>query len=494
MSKAIGLIRVSTKVQELESQSQKVKEAILRDGYDESDIILIEDKESGSKLSEEERSGLNRLKRTIESEQVSSVYAYEISRISRRSGVVFSIRDYLISKNINLIILNPYFRLLKEDGTLSPESNIFFGIFSSMAENETYIRTARMMRGKEKKTNQGKLSCGKPFFGYTLDSEHRPIPHPTESKIVVEIFDRYVNRRESSGIIAKDLYLRRAFRDDSLKLLTIQNYVTVVLRERRYAGGSIYPALISEELYSKAESIRKIAGCRFTRKSRTKETYPLQGYLFTVDGYRLTIGVTNNRYLKMNDVSISRISLRMDAADELTRIVLKEYVDKGVVDYDIETKRSELSHSLSVIELKLKSIELKLTGLESENEMINTRIIKGRLSESKGDSMIDDNLKQMSSLEDTRQSLKNKSLEIENHLIVLANPLLSQEEVFDDFSSTEKLRLGVEKYIDKIIVRKVKFSTYSLEYHFKDGYVNTYGFYSINRGVKFYDSEWNEIK
>ena len=43
--KAIGLIRVSTQVQQLESQSEKVKEAILRDGFEESDIILIEDKE-----------------------------------------------------------------------------------------------------------------------------------------------------------------------------------------------------------------------------------------------------------------------------------------------------------------------------------------------------------------------------------------------------------------------------------------------------------------
>lgn len=492
--KAIGLIRVSTQVQEFDSQSLKVKEAILRDGFDESDIILIEDKESGSKLSEEERSGLNKLKFFVESEQVSSVYVYELSRISRQARIVYSIRDYLTSKKINLICLNPYFRMLKEDGSFDESSNLAFGIFSSMAENETYIRTQRIMRGKERKKSEGKLSVGKPFFGYSVDKDHYPIPHPIESKIVVEIFDRYVNKRESSGIIAKDLYLRRAFRDDSVKLLTIQNYVSVVLRERRYAGGSIYPALISKQLYSEAEAIRKKSGCKFTRKSRTKVLYPLQGYLFTVDGYRLTIGVTNNRYLKMNDASIQRISLRMDAADELTRLVLRRYVDRGVLEEDLEERRKALNAQLSINETKLKSLDSKLKTLESENDTINSRIIKGRISETKGDAMIDDNLSQMKILEDTRQEIENDSLNLKNSLILLANPLLAQEAVERDFDTVDTLRYGVEKYIDKIIVRKVKFSTYSLEYHFKDGYVNTYGFYSINRGVKFYDSSWNEIK
>lgn len=91
--KAIGLIRVSTQAQQLESQSVKVKEAMIRDGYKEDEILLIEDKESGSKISEEERSGLTKLKRIIDMEQIEAVYAYEVSRISRLSSVVISIRD-----------------------------------------------------------------------------------------------------------------------------------------------------------------------------------------------------------------------------------------------------------------------------------------------------------------------------------------------------------------------------------------------------------------
>lgn len=490
--KAIGLVRVSTKGQELESQSLKVKEAILRDGYDESDIILIEDKESASKLSEEERSGLNKLKSLVESEQVSSVYVYEISRLSRKETVLYSIREYLQKHKVQLVCLNPSFVMFNSDWTISDQAAFTFSIFSTLSSQETYIRTARVMRGKEKKKSEGKLSVGSPLYGYTLDSEHRPIPHPSESVFVKEIFDRYVNKLESSGSIAKDLYLRRAFRDDSNKLLTIQNYVCVVLREKRYAGlvESIYPPLVTKELFYQAHKLRSKSGSKFHRKSNTKIIYPLQGYLYTEDGYRLTIGITNNRYLKMNDASIQRISLRMDAADELSDIVISKYLERGILQEENEKVRAELDNTLKINKLKIDSILNKVESLLKENEFINLRIIKGRISESKGDALIDDNNRQLMALEDEKQELVYNNLKIENALITLANPLLNEDSSKEDMN----LRQKVEKYIDKIIVRKVKFSTYSLEYHFKDGYVNTYGFYSINRGVKFYDSSWNEIK
>lgn len=495
MAKAIALIRVSTAAQEYDSQTLKVKEAILRDGYDESDIILIQDKESGSKLTEEERSGLNKMKYHIENEQVSSVYAYELSRISRQTKIVFSIRDYLLSRGVDLIILNPYFKLLRDDGTQSETSSIIFGIFASLAEQETYLRVKRITRGKEKKKSEGKLSVGKCLYGYTLDSDHRPIPHPKEGPIVREIFERYVNSRESTGSIARDLYLRKCFRDDSTKLLTIQNYVCVVLREKRYANlvESIYPPLVSKEIWHSAESIRNSSSGRFARKSRTKYIYPLQGYLYTVDGYRLTIGVTNNRYLKMNDASVSRISLNMTAADGLTRIVLKRYLDSGVVVENTEKEIQTLESFISVSTLKLSSINDKINSLSTENDFINTRIIKGRLSESKGDSMIDSNLKTMSSLEDTRVSLEYQISKARNRLNMLINPLLNDFVSDIDVSTNDSLRNSVEKYISKIIVTKIKFSTYKLEYHFLDGRNSTYSFYSTPKYIIFYSEDGTEI-
>lgn len=491
--KVIGLVRVSTTAQRLESQSLKVKEAILRDGYDESDIILIEDTESGSKLSEEERSGLIKLKTIINTEQVSSVYCYEISRISRRPSVIYSIRDLLISKGINLVVLNPYFRLLKEDGKVDESANLFFGIYSSMSENETFLRTERIMRGKERKKSEGKLSVGKPFFGYSVDKDHYVILNKKEAEIVREIFDRYVNKRESSGSIAKDLYLRRAFRDDSTKLLTIQNYVCVVLRERRYCGSDpIYPGIVSKEIFERAEKIRAAGKGKFTRKSRTKQIYPLQGYIYTTDGYLLTIGVTNNRYLKMNDASVKRISLNMTAAHTLTKYVLTKYIEAGAGLSDVETERKESERIIGINTIKISSITDKISELRKENDFIQARIIKRRISESKGDALIDSNIESMQALEDEKVDLEYQISRAKNRLIFLSNSLLNDYEDIT-INSNEDLRKYVEKYLKKIVAQKIKFSTYRLEYHFLDGKVMVYHFYSTSKGIRLYDKDMKEI-
>ena len=72
MKKCILLIRVSTMAQDLQQQTDKVREQAILDGYLPENIITIEEKESGIKLKEEERLGLNRMKHCIEARHSSS--------------------------------------------------------------------------------------------------------------------------------------------------------------------------------------------------------------------------------------------------------------------------------------------------------------------------------------------------------------------------------------------------------------------------------------
>ena len=65
MSKAIILSRVSTLNQDLQQQTEDVLKFAAADGYDNNNIEIIEDKESGVKLTEEDRLGLVELKRKI---------------------------------------------------------------------------------------------------------------------------------------------------------------------------------------------------------------------------------------------------------------------------------------------------------------------------------------------------------------------------------------------------------------------------------------------
>ena len=118
--KAIVLSRVSSLKQDLVQQTDEVLKQVRNDGFKDENIIIIEDKESAIKLSEEERRGLNEMKRVINSDpSVKYVYIYELSRLSRKQLVLFSIRDFLVEKKIQLICLKPYFELLDCDGKMS---------------------------------------------------------------------------------------------------------------------------------------------------------------------------------------------------------------------------------------------------------------------------------------------------------------------------------------------------------------------------------------
>ena len=493
-SKGIALIRVSTKAQDLEQQTEKVKSEMLKDGFNEDNIIYISDAESASKLSEEERSGLNKLKHYIETEQdVSSVYVYEISRISRKEIILYSIRDYLQRHHIQLVCLVPYFKVFNDDWTISDQAAFTFSIFSTLSSQETRIRTSRIMRGKEKKKSEGRLTCGSPFFGYTLDSEKHPIPDPVEAPIVREIFQRY-SSLESCSSIGKDLYYRGALANRSSKMVTVQTYVCGILRDKRYGNlvESIYPPLVSKELWLKCEDIRNNRPKYFKRKGKTIACYPLQGYLYTEDGYRLTPSITNNRYLKMNGVSKYPLSLNMTNCHTLCFYVMNKY-SENIQPMNIESERERLHRELIKERNIIDSSRIRIDSLSKENDFINSRIIKGRLSEDKGDSMIDENIKQMYLLEDSIQDSTYKVSIIENRLNYLANPLFSENSQNEKITTLEALKEFCIKYLQKVIVRKLKFSTYSLEFHFLDGFQCIYSFYSINRGVHFYDSTGQEI-
>ena len=64
--KAILLVRVSTKAQDFDEQEREIYNMAIKDGYLPECIIPVCEKESGIKLAEEERAGLNKIKELIE--------------------------------------------------------------------------------------------------------------------------------------------------------------------------------------------------------------------------------------------------------------------------------------------------------------------------------------------------------------------------------------------------------------------------------------------
>ena len=78
MKKVILLVRVSTEQQSYNEQANDLIRKAKELGYNDSDMIIIAEKESGIKLKESERKGINEMKSHIEKGGVDRVLIWEL--------------------------------------------------------------------------------------------------------------------------------------------------------------------------------------------------------------------------------------------------------------------------------------------------------------------------------------------------------------------------------------------------------------------------------
>lgn len=423
--KAILLIRVSTQVQDLVQQREIVKQQALKDGYNENDIIYIEDKESASKLSEEERNGLNKLKEYIYNDkEINAVYTYEISRISRRAAVVYSIRDFLINNNIQLVIINPSCRLLNDDGSISQTSNIFFGIFASMAENETLIRKARTERGIKKLQSEGKHGRSRPVFGYTANKDKYYIPHPENAEIVKLIFRLYT-RGMSIRKIAIELHERGIF--GKITFSDLLQRVYKILKDERYTGIYPYPTIISKDTYTLATDIRASK----KKEYNIKTIYLCSGILKDKHtGQTLSPKKTLNKYATLNNNRTSDFK-GVGIAFSIIEPLILEYAirtHKQYIKTYSEDHINTVKHNINVLEQKKITLNDIIQQFQGSLDKIEERLILGKISDAKANELenkINDELfeaqnkitiinQQISHLNESLNNNHNKTIDYDN--------------------------------------------------------------------------------
>lgn len=277
MKKAILLVRVSTEKQNFDEQEKQIYNLAIADGFKDNEIIPIAEKESGIKLSEDERKGLNRLKEEIAKGGVSTVYVWEVSRIGRKKKVIFSIVELLQTHNIQLIVKEPSIRLLNDDGTINEGAETILTLFAQMAESEMRNKQARYHRTKKANSAKGKWNGGKNVkFGYTLDADNYYIIDENEANIVREIYKMYINNDMSQRQILFELQSRgiECTQDKVRRILqdvgyTGEEYTTTVFRNgKREKGLTIkYPPIIDKEVFEAAKNKRANANITVVRGS-----------------------------------------------------------------------------------------------------------------------------------------------------------------------------------------------------------------------------------
>lgn len=374
--KAIILSRVSTAMQELESQTDKVKKEALQH-FKEEDLIIIENKESAVKKSEEELLGITEMKQFIAQGNISCVYCYELSRLSRRPKVLYSLRDYFIEHNIQLIVINPYFKLLNKDSTINDSSNIIFALYSSFAEQEARQLKERTMRGKAKKKAKGKFIGGKDLFGYGHDSNKNFFIKEDEANTVREIYALY-NKGMSKLQIAVEMRKRGLFLNFQ-SAVDCHTHINDILHNESYTGKNGKPQIITQKLFDQVQA-------KFPIKKRREKTVrlalgrsflfnplcPLKRKLYYVN---TQIGEYFSYYTSEKK---KRYFIHIPIVDNLIWYMVKEYYPTAVT---INPDSHEKEKAIEDIKGKIKVLTEEINSLNSQIQKIEERLIYGRLNE-----------------------------------------------------------------------------------------------------------------
>lgn len=448
MKKAVILSRVSTALQDYEQQTNEVVKECIKDGYSESDIISIEDMESGVKLDEEHRLGLNKLKELVEHDNsIATVYAYEISRIGRRPEVNYSIRNFLQSHKVQLIILKPYIRVFKSDFTIDVAGNMIFSIFNALAENEGYLRKERLARGKRFKRELGRWVAGAVTFGYKTDKEKKIVVDKEASNVVKSIFQMYLNKGMSTRAIAKELMASGYFRFLSKETVTVK--VCRTLNNRIYTGleDERFEALITEDEYNRAQEKLKTKRTHTLQTRKTNMEYWCKG-LVTNGLQNYTVHSSLNRYQTKNGSSVQREVLH----EAVTREMRKYYENTKL---DVKELIKDTMEKIQEVTRKLEYTYSEINRIEQMKQKIWERNIEGRISDEKAKKMEEKSVKDLLELERSK-----KVYEEEKHKLSLDayfnedGSLVDMTLDFEKMSDEEKYN-AVHRVFEKIIVKRI---------------------------------------
>lgn len=453
MYKAIVFSRVSSTHQDLVQQTDEVLSEALRNGYNKEEIIFIEQKESAIKLDEEERIGLQQLKSNIERyDTISCVFVYEISRISRRPKVLYSIRDYLIEKGVQLVCIKPYMKLL-EDGKLSQTASIMFSIFASLSESEMMIKKERMRRGANHAKQMGRHAGGYVMFGYTTDKEHKYHIDPIKGNLVKRIFNEYVYGDKSMRLLTRELQEEGHFK--GIKFLTAVQEVYDILHRDCYCGKrNGMPAIISEELYEKSVQKRKDSELKV---NHTDNMALCKGILRDANsGLLLSSNTAAKMYFskRQSGVAVGMHIIEPIIWEESIKLYSKfKTVDK-------EQILNELIKKVQISERKIKTLTDKIFDIESKKDKIEERLIMGKISESKADEL--EGLLDNEASEYKKRIMEIQSEQYEANMTVLKLYENDKDIEIDYDNANKEQRYNiVHTVIEKAILKRI--SRYVLE-------------------------------
>lgn len=461
MGKAVIFVRVSTLKQNLESQEADLRKCAIFDGFNESDIIYIGKKESGYKLEEDEREGLEELHNLIEQEDIDTVYIWEISRLSRKPKILYSISDKLLENKIQLKCLNPQFTLLdSERSKYDNTANIIFSLFGAMAYQEVVEKKERFARGKKRLAEEGRYNGGAIPFGYKIDKERGNliVINEEEAEVVREIYTMYENGFSQANI-AKEFYARNQKRYTISfvhQILTNRLLTGVKQKGKSASYERAYPAIITIEQF---ENCRKIALNNNTTASKAKNIYfadkiikcPICGGKFSASGSKTLYRCYKANYTNKDINGYDGITLCTNKTNISINVVdsilwhLAQFLESDYILNSAQDDIDNLNKRKNDLLVKVSNIEPLLNEINIKREKLREMYIDGLSKETFN--------KRKSLLDSEEKEIKSKEIEYNNeikHIEEIIERILSTYNITDTIKEADIITNNICSILNEI--------------------------------------------
>lgn len=481
--KCILFSRTSTTEQDVEQQTKVLIEEAKRIGYPVKNQIIIEYQESAIKLGIDERQGIQKLKETIiEDNSIECMLCWELTRLARRGDVIYDIRNFLMMHKIRLIILKPSFmELIDADGQVTPTMSLMLGIFTSFAESEMGIKRDRFVRAKNKLREENKKFAGATIFGYVKDKNKYCIPHPENSKIIIDLFNYYNSTDATVYETYKYACSKYPAKFKMLPYHRAHRKMMHIFETEIYGYGNwCYQPLISKELYDKTREKMSKAKCQARYESKCKILG--RGKVWCkYCGHMLTgVGGTVKAYNCSNKDENHNVTISVDIVDQL---IWDEARVLANINASISntTRISEITKEIEEKTTLSKSYQLQLAEIEEKENKLLDLYLGNRIKREIYDARSLEMTSEKGKVENNITTINNQIASLDIILESSQKDIIHQRTLnFDEIESFEQRQEIVRKYIDKVYIEKVEPRVYLIEFTYPTG------IYIVERGLYKY--------
>lgn len=379
--KAIIFVRVSSQQQEYDRQISDLMPIVKQDGYEDGEIHVIKHKESATKNNFEQRQSIQELMNLIEHNKIEIVYTTEISRLARRSDVMFGILKVALEKNICLYIQKPQaLRSINSDGTPNPTATMMFTFLLTMAEQESVIKTQRTLSGIKQKRLEGRITASKIKFGYDRSNDNKPMVNSVQARVVRDIFDMYLSNHTIGEIWRK--YADTGILGQ-LSKSSGEGRIKKILHDKTYAGEHdifLYPPIVSKELFKTTQERFK---SRDKKKMMTKVIGLCQG-LIKCKGRTMSPRYDKKQYEYYDKNNSRKYAVNINVLDSLAK-ELSCGVSTVLDSKTAKQRLKSLSESIKIANLRINKCDSSISALQKQKDRVNDMYQSDRISKAEYD-------------------------------------------------------------------------------------------------------------